>query len=509
MATKTQVNTSNVSAQQGEGLSRRTVVRAPNGTLWVLFVDDEAIATRDLLVAYSSDNGATWTEEGAVTDDRPKLTNPFPMLLINSSGVPIIIYEKSVSAGTDQLRYADRSGGSWQSPETIREDNNIQEADAVMDSSDAIHIVYYRSGVYYIKGSTGSWSSPEAIPNAGAQPSIAIDDNDKPYVVTVDKTGDTGIFMFEKTGASWSAAETIENTNQQGSRPTCAMDTSNNLHVTWRDNDGNSVILYRKRSSAGSWGTEIEVLKDTDDPAFEMPYVSVDPSGNAYVVYNRDVDPADNGIYYKKITGTTLGSEQTIDATLTRPGGASSFACSLYHRYPSSGVLASTAQPAIIALDADTDATIYYESGPIANVFPSDTVARVSAIRHIFRPGFFRMQVGLGDMGFDIDVAEATVRSELDTAKEAGIVPPPPLPTKDKEVAADAPETISIPITPTGEPVSAGAERFIPSVGRLSPTEVQKRLNRLRWLREQLANPSLPPGERQRLAIELEGQYKR
>lgn len=58
-------------------------------------------------------------------------------------------------------------------------------------------------------------------------------------------------------------------------------------------------------------------------------------------------------------------------------------------------------------------------SGEGGVIHPSDDVARVSSIRHIFRPGFFRMQVGLGDLGFDIDVAETSVRRELDTAKEA------------------------------------------------------------------------------------------
>ncbi len=52
------------------------------------------------------------------------------------------------------------------------------------------------------------------------------------------------------------------------------------------------------------------------------------------------------------------------------------------------------------------------------STFPTDTVARVSSIRHIFRPGLFRMQAGLGDLGFDVDVAETTVRRELDTAKD-------------------------------------------------------------------------------------------
>jgi len=67
--------------------------------------------------------------------------------------------------------------------------------------------------------------------------------------------------------------------------------------------------------------------------------------------------------------------------------------------------------------------------------YPSDSMARVSSIRHIFRPGFYRMQVGLGDIGLDIDVAEATVRKALDTAKEVDIkpweLPFPELPPKE------------------------------------------------------------------------------
>lgn len=50
--------------------------------------------------------------------------------------------------------------------------------------------------------------------------------------------------------------------------------------------------------------------------------------------------------------------------------------------------------------------------------YPSDSMARVSSIRHIYRPGFYRMQLGLGDIGLDIDVAEATVREALDTAED-------------------------------------------------------------------------------------------
>ncbi len=49
-------------------------------------------------------------------------------------------------------------------------------------------------------------------------------------------------------------------------------------------------------------------------------------------------------------------------------------------------------------------------------IFPGDAVARVSSIRHIFRPGFFRMQAALGDLGLDVDIAEANLRNTITEA---------------------------------------------------------------------------------------------
>lgn len=66
--------------------------------------------------------------------------------------------------------------------------------------------------------------------------------------------------------------------------------------------------------------------------------------------------------------------------------------------------------------------------------YPSDAIARVSSIRHIYQPGSFRMQVGLGDLGFDVDVAEATVRGALDTAKPVEEAPPEPVVTKPSAI---------------------------------------------------------------------------
>lgn len=75
------------------------------------------------------------------------------------------------------------------------------------------------------------------------------------------------------------------------------------------------------------------------------------------------------------------------------------------------------------------------------SVYPSDAGTRVSSIRHIFRPGMFRMQVGLGDIGMDIDIAEA-VRRELEVY--TGLPPVPPVVEPDEPTLTDYARWLSL-----------------------------------------------------------------
>ena len=64
--------------------------------------------------------------------------------------------------------------------------------------------------------------------------------------------------------------------------------------------------------------------------------------------------------------------------------------------------------------------------GSIPAEYPTDQpggvslagLTRVSSVRHIYQPGLYAMQIGLGDIGLDIDIAETAVRKALLTAKE-------------------------------------------------------------------------------------------
>jgi len=53
-----------------------------------------------------------------------------------------------------------------------------------------------------------------------------------------------------------------------------------------------------------------------------------------------------------------------------------------------------------------------------AATYPSDELTRVTGIRHIYRPGIFRMLLSLGDVSNTIEVAEHKVRKELEIPEQ-------------------------------------------------------------------------------------------
>lgn len=61
-------------------------------------------------------------------------------------------------------------------------------------------------------------------------------------------------------------------------------------------------------------------------------------------------------------------------------------------------------------------------------VFPTDPVTRVSAIRRIFRPGLYRMELALGELGFSWDVPEVAMRKTVGEIAE-----PEPVLEEEKE----------------------------------------------------------------------------
>ena len=230
-----------------------------------------------------------------------------------------------------------------------------------------------------------------------------------------------------------------------------------------------------------------KINSPTGDVTMTIRLVSDDSILNSKVWGDASTIPAFPTVTWIKATFTTpVIINASVRICLEFSGGdAGTNQVALY--YQSTDVKASENRSRYVngtgwvGASSDDQAYIYtHEKGGGAGggIFPVDDVARVSSIRHIVRPGFFRMQVGLGDLGFDIDIAEATVRKELDTSKEPEQIPPAPS-TQRPVISPDIePGTVPDPTVP-----AAPAPTPLPQFPLPTDT-LEKVMERIRLSRE-------------------------
>ncbi len=376
MASRVQVNTVDVEVflvSTGRKASHRSMARESGGRLWVIYRD---ATNAYVYAAYSDDVGASWTEERVSAAASQGAAAQF--IMIDSSGVPHAIWGNTT--GTDTILYSTRSGGSWSAAETIHTSggtlNNIA---ACIDGGDTFHIAWEESTeVKYRSGTTGSWGSAETVDADGYGPvDITVDSSNKPWCVFWIFTGGSGskVTMRERTGGSWSAAENVSSLFHSNGASTknflsIAMDSSDDLHVTWTGDlyggTGDWQVRYRKRTS-GSWGTDTQVKVHPDAPNQNMGCVIIvlDDADDVWIIYQQ-AEPAqaqggDEGVYYKKIESGTLGGEALLDPNILRPGNWPSTYAGLWQRFPSSCILPASVQPIVAINDeAVSNATLWF-----------------------------------------------------------------------------------------------------------------------------------------------------
>ncbi|KKN30823.1 hypothetical protein LCGC14_0830310 [marine sediment metagenome] len=337
--------------------NRHCLVRSAGNRYWALYLDSSGVSG-DMLVAYSDDSGATWTEETAVASARAHVQRL--NLMIDSSDIPIIVYEYDPASGNTEIRYVDRSGGSWGSPETVHTRTVTAQypVRAVIDANDAIHIAYRDSDgdTDYITGTAGSWSSPEEIDDSVNFGDIAVNSSNEPVVTFLN-------FVRHRTGGAWAAASTFDDQSASGHTAVIAIDSSDNWIVVW-DNSGapTSNVYYRKYT--GSWGTTLEVTSDAQavESGYSQPILILDTSDDAYVIYAYDPTATDETIWYKKIASGTVGPETILSSAITHPNNETPTFTGLWHKYPPSGVLPAAQCPTVILLDESgaTDADLKF-----------------------------------------------------------------------------------------------------------------------------------------------------
>lgn len=361
---KVQTNTTEANEYVATNQACRCLCRAPDGTLWVAFVDYNHI-NGDILVDYSTDFGASWTEETAVSSARCKESRSLA-LVVDSNSIPMLIYDYDPASGDDEIRYVDRSGGSWGSPETVyTTGDTFTFPSACIDSSDNIHITFddnTNQDILYVTGAKGSWGSAETVYGSGDSDyglSISVDSSSEPYVVF---TGTDYFYVNYRTGGAWQTPVRVNTSGTTCFWGSIAIDSADNLHAVYTETDGGTWAIYYKKRTGGAWGTEITVTEETATQTnLAPPILMLDTFDNVHIVYQGGEASTDETVYYKKITSGVLGSEVTLDEDILQPHTRVSTYSGLWHKYPSSGVL--RIQPIVVLLHetASSNADIYFE----------------------------------------------------------------------------------------------------------------------------------------------------
>ena len=152
-----------------------------------------------------------------------------------------------------------------------------------------------------------TWSAFKRLTwNSGVShaPSIATNTGNGIYMVWQDSSpGNREIFYKCSTdkGNTWSGNKRLSWNSGSSESPSIAVDSSNNIHVVWRDFSPGNYEIYYKRSTDGgiTWSG---ITRQTWTGSNTLPpFIAVDSGNGIYLVY-ADSPKTNLEIYYKRST---------------------------------------------------------------------------------------------------------------------------------------------------------------------------------------------------------------
>lgn len=292
-----------VDTSASAGAHQRKIARKSNGDLWCVYYKSDG-ANSQIYCSYSTDNGATWTEE-AVTAEAASQGSP--TIAIDSDDIVHVVWTgfgHGANPGNSNLRHRQKTAGGWQAAEAITDEAaNQADPSIAVDGSDVLHCVWIglgwgvNPGVSNIRYASygGSWTASEAVSDSAS-------DQDNPVALAVDKDNNVhvawdglgwGVFVGKdniqyrkRTSGSWGSQESVTDVDDPQGVPGLATDSSGHVHCVWYGwgwgtNTSKFNIQYRKRTTA--WQTQEAIT----DVAFDQynPSVSVDGDNNPYVAW--------------------------------------------------------------------------------------------------------------------------------------------------------------------------------------------------------------------------------
>ncbi len=317
----------------------RCLAIASNGRLWAVYTRIPAAGTKyHVHVAYSDDNGETWTEEqvtSAIDQDHAHAA-----LAIDSSDNLHIVYQstgRSPYTTRQGIFYNKRTAGVWGTEETVSLlDVATGQSDAciAIDSADDVHAAWCGLGagtyptkmqIVYRKRTSGSWGTAQQVTDLNADqryPSIAVDSQNRVHLAWHGKgygtntTIDQVIYSLGPT--AWATANVTDlTTNSWYVRIT--LDNYDQPHLVWLKQTASPELYYSKKT-ANAWITPEQV---SPAAAAGCGYASIaaDRRNGIHVTWSmkgQNLDDTYTNIWYAKRNGSfsaieNITNEDTAD----------------------------------------------------------------------------------------------------------------------------------------------------------------------------------------------------
>lgn len=274
-----------------------------NGIVHLAFFNTQALYNPQELF-YGNNSSGSWSFQMIDSDLESTASGRISILVDSVNAIHIVYYDKNLL----QLKHATNKTGNW-AIVPISGSYLIEYTSAVLDSLDNLHVALSTNAksLEYITNKSGTWITEEldTCVSANQSISVAIDNSNSLYVsYTCDQlfpsTKRDFVYVTNKSN-SW--IKTVLANDVTVNRSSIAVDSNQNIHIAYMDLIYKDIGLNYATNESGQW--VLSRVEDSDQPQVDSLVDKVgveattihDNIGNIHIVY-RDGSWAGGQLMY-------------------------------------------------------------------------------------------------------------------------------------------------------------------------------------------------------------------
>jgi hypothetical protein len=343
-AASTYVITTGALGDSTAGANQRKMARTSDGVYHVVYHKLNADGYYQIYCADSADGGQTWTETPLISgplissishDNRPSIISD------SQDNLYVVWWGKSVDSPTyNQIRFLKYSHAThaWGSVQTLTSGNYDQTMSSMtVDSADNVYIAWNGEDaaspsytqIRFVKytAATDSWSAVADLTSEGydqQRPFITADYEDNLQLTWYGEDalspGFTQIRYEKYSSGGWGAIYDITSGNYTQDFVSLAVDSQDNVHVTWRGTDATSPTVSQIKyveyvKTMATWGSVVTFSNEQYGRGQYNSYIAIDSSDHIHIVWNGRIASPNNDYVIRYVEN--LGSGWSAPIALT------------------------------------------------------------------------------------------------------------------------------------------------------------------------------------------------